>query len=412
MDEVSFVICTCDRPLHLKRCVILLKKQIRREDEIIVVDNGRRDTTRTLCERLGAKWVQERRPGAGWARNTGYRSAAHKIIAFIDDDCQPEEHWCREILAPFCDPAVSVVTCGILGSRPDLAFARLIDRDYSFHRGWVPRAFLGSTGTKWSPFDSWQIGSGGAMAWRKSALDVIEGFDPALGAGTPAGSSEDIDAFRRALVAGLTIYYRPSALVWHDHPTNAQEVKALLYRYAVTLGAHSAKCIFEDGQWRAIGFLLRDWRWQLKWGVGLLWKGLYCHCGPLMPWWSIMLQPVESVMGMLKFYRFRRSLRNPSASSDKFTIATCDDRIDAKEAILSPARCDDAQLTHVGNGSFYTTVDVENVASLGAIGKGGSYLFKKNGAPFFSCEIKPTTSIAMQLRAALPVSLLDELRNL
>lgn len=304
---ISFVVCTKDRPFQLERCLSAITPQLARNDELLVIDNSLQGTAKGVSEEFGARWIPERRPGVGWARNRGYKEASGKIIAYIDDDCTPDLAWAKELQSPFDDPKVGIVTGGVLNSRLDLAIPYLVHSDYSYHRGWSPIRFEGSTGTPWSPFDIWRVGVGCNMAWRKSALECIGGFDPALGAGTPAGSTEDIDAFRRALTVGVTIYYQPTALVWHDVPHHLCELRALLVRYALALGAHAAKAAFEDHQWRALAFLSRDWYLQIKKVLNILFsrKSENLH----LPISGLLAQPPASILGMVRFLKYRRMLR-------------------------------------------------------------------------------------------------------
>lgn len=55
------------------------------------------------------------------------------------------------------------------------------------------------------------------MAFRRTALERIGGFDTALDIGTPSGGGDDLDALHRIIVGRMTIGYEPSAVVWHRH---------------------------------------------------------------------------------------------------------------------------------------------------------------------------------------------------
>ncbi|HEX4106507.1 MAG TPA: glycosyltransferase family A protein [Solirubrobacteraceae bacterium] len=68
--------------------------------ELIVVDNGSRDGTAELAERLGAAVVRrERGEGPGAARNAGMHAASADRVAFVDADCRPRPRWLRAGLA-------------------------------------------------------------------------------------------------------------------------------------------------------------------------------------------------------------------------------------------------------------------------------------------------------------------------
>jgi len=56
------------------------------EFSVIVVDNGSRDDTAEVAERLGAAVVQEARPGYGSAVHAGLLAATRDYVAFMDGD--------------------------------------------------------------------------------------------------------------------------------------------------------------------------------------------------------------------------------------------------------------------------------------------------------------------------------------
>ena len=71
-----------------------LNEQTCRDFEVIVVDSGeeREDLLRELSD-FKFKYMFKKNVGAAKARNIGIRYARGKIIAFTDDDCQPDAEW-------------------------------------------------------------------------------------------------------------------------------------------------------------------------------------------------------------------------------------------------------------------------------------------------------------------------------
>jgi hypothetical protein len=55
------------------------------------------------------------------------------------------------------------------------------------------------------------------MAFRRSTLQRVGGFDVSLGTGTPARGGEDLAIFVELLVAGGTMAFEPGAVVRHTH---------------------------------------------------------------------------------------------------------------------------------------------------------------------------------------------------
>lgn len=103
--QISVVIPTFHRPDLLKRCLDAVTAQTLPPDayEIIVVDDGHDDVTRTDMRALGHR-VQPSlryvRPASGRgpavARNAGWRVAFGRLVAFTDDDTVPAADWLEQ----------------------------------------------------------------------------------------------------------------------------------------------------------------------------------------------------------------------------------------------------------------------------------------------------------------------------
>ena len=94
-DMISVVIPTCDRTESLARCLDPLGNA----EEIIVSDDG---ITPATCQLIWArfpkvKWIQGLRRGPAANRNHGACHAIGEWLAFLDDDCIPDEKWLDEI---------------------------------------------------------------------------------------------------------------------------------------------------------------------------------------------------------------------------------------------------------------------------------------------------------------------------
>jgi hypothetical protein len=82
------------------------------------------------------------------------------------------------------------------------------------------------------------LGVGANMAFRRKALDRIGGFDTRLDVGTPARGGGDLDAFSRALGAGLTVRYEPAALAWHCHRRDMNALRRQVRDNGVAFGVY------------------------------------------------------------------------------------------------------------------------------------------------------------------------------
>jgi glycosyltransferase involved in cell wall biosynthesis len=88
MPRVSVVIPTYNRAQHIARAIDSVLAQTGVDCEIIVVDDGSRDTTGGVIRTYGdrVRYVRQDNAGPSAARNRGWRMARHDWIAFLDSD--------------------------------------------------------------------------------------------------------------------------------------------------------------------------------------------------------------------------------------------------------------------------------------------------------------------------------------
>lgn len=122
--DLAVVICSLNGQAGVRRCLDALSGQsIRPRLEVIVVDDGSSDGTGDVARARGATVV--RHPvnlGLAAARNSGLRAATAPVVAFLDDDCEPEPHWAERLLAGYgAGYGDSVIGVGgpVLPSAPD-----------------------------------------------------------------------------------------------------------------------------------------------------------------------------------------------------------------------------------------------------------------------------------------------------
>ena len=245
---ISVVVCTRDRPEQIRKCLGRLARQQYPSYEVVVVDNApTSDALRAVVEEQagdGAEfryWV-EPRPGLSWARNAGIEAAKSDIVAFLDDDDEPDEHWLSATAAGFArGEQVGCVSGIVLPASLDSAVEELFEQvgGHSKGRGFTAETF-GKSGPQSPLFPLPPFGVGANMAFRRSALDRIGGFDVALGAGTPTSAGEDTLALTLVLLAGFEIAYEPSMLMYHHHRTDLASLNKQLHGYSVGLTAFYA----------------------------------------------------------------------------------------------------------------------------------------------------------------------------
>ena len=89
--------------------------------------------------------------------------------------------------------------------------------------------------------------SGANIAFRRSVLDKIGGFDPLFGTGS-LFSAEDLDAAARANLLGWRGAYRPEVVVSHHHGRKAADIPRLVKAYGIGIGAYHMKVLLQGHQ--------------------------------------------------------------------------------------------------------------------------------------------------------------------
>ena len=198
--EVSVVVATCDRPERLDRLLTALDRQSleRSGFEVVVVDDASQVPTRDLLEARAADGIVDRvvrrtvRAGPATARNSGWRVARGRLIAFTDDDCEPSPEW-LEILVAVGREAPDAVIQGRTQPNPSELDAR----------GPYSRTLEVTRLGPWYPTCN--------IAYPRRLLEALDGFDESF----PGVGGEDTDLAWRALESGSEATLARDAVVHH-----------------------------------------------------------------------------------------------------------------------------------------------------------------------------------------------------
>ncbi|MEZ5833761.1 MAG: glycosyltransferase [Dongiaceae bacterium] len=247
--SLSIAICTKDRPQRLARLLDSLKQvsvQSRfSAARILVIDNASVDAaTRDVVAGFSdVDYVFEPRAGLDFARNAAIRNANGDLLAFLDDDVVIDPNWVDGLYAAWRScPDAGGFTGLVLPYRLDTEAQIEFERRGGFGRGFEPKWFhAASADNPLHPVGAGVIGAGCNMAFDRSLLLSIGGFDEALDTGAPLPGGGDLDIFYRILRSGRTILYEPRYAVYHEHRESIPQLRRQYWTWGLGFMAFLAK---------------------------------------------------------------------------------------------------------------------------------------------------------------------------
>jgi GT2 family glycosyltransferase len=208
---VTVVVPTWRRAFWLDLCLQGLTEQHRPPGEVLVVGRLEDDEARSVVQAHGdhlpVRWVEVDRPGHVAPVAEGLAQAIGNIVAFLDDDAEPEPCWMGALVEPFADPLVACVG----GRVASVGFRGKVHRDAGRIR-WYGK-HIGNVGALEVPGAIEVDGvMEGNWAWRRDVLVGLE-FDPVLD--FDDASMYGLDLCLQATEKGYKVVYQPAALVAH-----------------------------------------------------------------------------------------------------------------------------------------------------------------------------------------------------
>ncbi|MBV7295640.1 glycosyltransferase family 2 protein [Corynebacterium sp. TAE3-ERU12] len=243
---VSVVLCTDNRADTLPAAVAAILSN-EGDFELVVVDNSAAGDLSFTDPRVRVVRAPVR--GLSRARNVGISAARGRIIAFTDDDTIVAPDWVAQL-------------CGGFGAADDIVCVTgrtvAFDTSTEIHR-WFEEAVgfdKGTTARVWRlgdrdvpplyPFPAGCFGSGNNMAFRAEVFAELGGFAEELGAGRGTRGGEDLDMFRRIILAGGAIGYVPAACARHHHRDTFPALKDQMFGYGAGMAAALTRCAVDD----------------------------------------------------------------------------------------------------------------------------------------------------------------------
>jgi FkbM family methyltransferase len=193
----SVVIPSYERPQSLTRLFELLSRQVFADFEVIVVDQSTAplDLNPIQCNFV-IHYIHTTEKGPAKARNLGLRHARGQVIAFTDDDCEPEAQWLANAYKYFKDQNVIGIEGLVLSDTDDRERYRIVT-----NRGFEGVGFMTAN-----------------LFIRKAVIDELGGFDERF----ERPFREDTDIAWRALAYGQIPFARDVKVL---HPAQLRKTQ-------------------------------------------------------------------------------------------------------------------------------------------------------------------------------------------
>lgn len=197
--SVSVVVCSYNGGRTLEACLTSLLQMDYPDYEVILVDDGSTDNTEKIAADFPkVKTIRQPNRGLSFARNVGMYAARGEIIAYTDSDCMADKDWLYYLVGTL-EQGDYVAVGGPNISPPAQSWAQAC---VAASPGQPSHVLVGDSEAEHIP--------GCNMAFYKTALELIGGFDPEY-----RKAGDDVDVCWRLLEQGCRIGFSPAAIVWH-----------------------------------------------------------------------------------------------------------------------------------------------------------------------------------------------------
>lgn len=244
----SVIVCTHNGGERIVSCLQALRRLVYPRYEVLVVDDGSTDNTAELAREFDdVRLIELEHCGLSAARNRGAADAQGEIIAYTDDDCEPDMHWLYWLAYAFENRGWDACGGPNLPPRPKESHdggASVIDEVVVAAAPGAPSHVLLSD-------EEAEHLPGCNLAVRKRALEAIGGFKERYWV-----AGDDVDFCWRLKEAGYRMGFSAAAFVWHRRRTSLWRYFKQQYHYG-----------------KAEAMLMRYHPERFRRGTGAIWKG-------------------------------------------------------------------------------------------------------------------------------------------
>ena len=119
MNElVSIIVPIYNSEQYLERCINSLIKQTYKNIEIILIDDGSKDSSLSIIEKYAKQdcrivYISKENSGVSSSRNDGIKIAKGKYISFVDSDDYIESNMIEDMYKALVEQNVDIVRCSV-----------------------------------------------------------------------------------------------------------------------------------------------------------------------------------------------------------------------------------------------------------------------------------------------------------
>ena len=196
----SVIVCTRNGRERIGRCLTAIQKMTGGGFETIVVDDGSTDGTGDFVVKNFpvVRLIRLEASGLSQARNAGAAAAHGEILAFTDDDCEPDRDWITRLRPLYAQGNFAAIGGPNLPPPPRTWEEAVV----CAAPGAPSHVMLDDVEAEHLP--------GCHLTVTRAAFDQIGGFDPQFHT-----AGDDVDFCWRLREAGHRLGFAPGAFVWH-----------------------------------------------------------------------------------------------------------------------------------------------------------------------------------------------------
>lgn len=145
MSKVSVIIPVYNNEAYVEKCIRSVIGQSFKELEIIIIDDGSTDQSRSILERIAEedrriKLIHQENAGVAAARNAGLKEATGEYLVFVDSDDYIGKEYIQNLYQRAKDENADIVICGLV----------FVDEDGNVLKTVIPREYMRYKKEEWT----------------------------------------------------------------------------------------------------------------------------------------------------------------------------------------------------------------------------------------------------------------------